>query len=74
MKLFFLRVHPCPHCFGNVRWYARNCPHCQAEISNADRYEWMSQSAKAMFFTGLTVLVFVAGWGLLRLVAAIGLL
>jgi hypothetical protein len=62
-----LRSHPCPECFGNVRWYARQCPHCETDISLADRFDWLSEPAKAAFFTGLIVVLFLAGWSLLLL-------
>jgi hypothetical protein len=68
MKPGFVQLHPCPECFGNVRWYARTCPHCETRISNAIRFDWLSQSAKAGFFLGLMVLVFLAGCSLLVLV------
>jgi hypothetical protein len=62
MKQFFVQAHPCPECFGNVRWHARKCPHCEAAIAHADRFEWMTESAKLMFFATVTVLVSFAGW------------
>ena len=70
MKISILQLHPCPECFGNVPWHARRCPHCETEISHADRFEWLSQPAKAGFFLGLMVLVFLAGCSLLVLVGA----
>ena len=73
MKLSVLHCHPCPECFGNVRWYAQACPHCEAPISTSDRFAWLSESAKAGFFTAVIVLVFLAGSILLLLADAIGL-
>ena len=69
-----LQSHPCPECFGNVRWYARQCPHCETPISLADRFDWLSQASKAGFFAALTVVVFLAGWSVLLLAGAVGLL
>ncbi|HUG90432.1 MAG TPA: hypothetical protein VML55_06345 [Planctomycetaceae bacterium] len=74
MRFSILQLHPCPECCGNVRWYARQCPHCGTAITPGDRFDWLSQAAKAGFFAVVTVLVFLAGCSLLLLAGAIGLL
>jgi hypothetical protein len=67
-KPFFLSNHPCPECYGNFVWCARECPHCHHRPTLQQRFDLAPPYLKFVVFgvTGATVML--AGALLLQLI------